>query len=387
MSARPSLLLHICCAPDATSVFERLKARFEVTGYFYNPQIEPESEYVRRLADVGKVAGAMGFALIVGERDIDSWIEATRGQENEPEKGRRCEICYRLRLEETARLAHEKGFDYFTTTLSVSPHKSFDWLMKMGEELSEKYSIKFLSEDFKKSEGFKKSLEWSAKLDLYRQDYCGCLPSSEARVKIAAEQTKKFDLFAEELLLCKRCNNFLKPIVIFQGGANRPLMIIGQAPGKREIERGIPFSGPAGKKLWSWFDALGYSEEQVRSSSHITAVAKCWPGVGPNGKDDASPSSLQKANCLPWLEQEFSHARPKLLVLIGSLAVKTILGKEEGMNLVGEKLERRIFDRKVSIMVLPHPSGLNRWPNLPGNKPKFEKALECLRKELDRILF
>jgi predicted adenine nucleotide alpha hydrolase (AANH) superfamily ATPase len=188
MSSEPRILFHICCAPDATSVFERLKERYKITGYFYNPQIEPASEYEKRIEDVRKVARAMGFELIEGQKDINTWKRAIRDLENEPERGKRCEICYHLRLKETAKLARDMKFDYFTSTLSVSPHKSFDWLRKMGEELADEYGVRFLSEDFKKSEGFKKSLEWSTKLELYRQDYCGCLPSSEARKKIAAEQ-------------------------------------------------------------------------------------------------------------------------------------------------------------------------------------------------------
>jgi len=383
---RPRLLLHICCAPDATSVFERLKDRFEVIGFFYNPQIEPREEYERRLAETKRVAEEMGFELIAGEYGLDLWKEATRGLEDAPEKGRRCEVCYLFRLEETAKVASEKGFDYFTSTLSVSPHKSFDWLQGMGQALSAKYGVKFLAEDFKKQEGFKRSLEWSEKLHLYRQDYCGCLPSLENRKRILQEQEESYQLFADELRACKLCEDFLDPAVIFEGGANRPLMIIGQAPGRHEIGSRIPFSGPAGRKLWSWFADLGYEEDYIRANAYITAVAKCYPGLGPSGKDDAPPSTQQKKNCSLYLEQEFSHAKPKLLVLIGSLAAKTVLGRDAGMNLVGERIHRRIWNRKVSVIVLPHPSGLNRWPNMPANKPRFERALALLGEELKRYL-
>lgn len=386
MTRKPNLLFHICCAPDSTVVYERLNDDFEAAGFFYNPQIEPYNEYERRLVDAREVSHYFGFPLIQGEYDIEKWKHAVKGLEREPERGKRCEVCYRLRLEETAKVARDMKFEYFTSTLSISPHKSFDWLKNIGEELADKYGIRFLSEDFKKSEGFKKSLEWSAKLELYRQDYCGCLYSLKNRKRVVAEQEESYRIFARQLQGCMRCKDFLSPRAIFQGGASRPLMIIGQAPGKREIEKGIPFSGPAGKKLWSWFNTLGCSEDHIRSNSYITAVAKCWPGVGPNGKDDASPSSQQRGNCLPWLEQEFSHARPKLLILIGSLSSKTILGKEAGMNLVGERVESRIFNRKVSIIVLPHPSGLNRWPQMPANKKKFQKALEILSSELKRII-
>jgi uracil-DNA glycosylase family 4 len=386
MPQRPRLLLHICCAPDATSVYERLRDRFRVTGFFYNPQIEPYDEYERRLADAHKVAKVMGFDLTVGEYDLDRWIQAVKGLETEPEKGRRCEVCYGFRLEETARIAASRGFDYFTTTLSVSPHKSFDWLRDIGQALSAKYGVKFLAEDFKKHEGFKRSLEWSQKLSLYRQDYCGCLPSSEARKKIVAEQEEEFQRFAEELCECKKCSDFLDPGVVFEGGSNRPLMIIGQAPGRYELKTMRPFSGPAGRRLWQWFADIGYSEDLVRSNAYITAVAKCYPGLGPNRKDDAPPSSMQRKNCFQWLESEFTHARPRLLILVGSVAARTLLGRDAGMKLVGARLERRIWNRKVTVLVLPHPSGLNRWPNMRKNKPKFKKGLKLLKKEFERLL-
>ncbi|MBN2380892.1 epoxyqueuosine reductase QueH [candidate division WOR-3 bacterium] len=382
MSAKPGILLHICCAPDATSVFERLNARFRVIGFFYNPQIEPYDEYERRLAETHKVAKAMGFELVCGEYDLDRWIQAVKGLETEPEKGKRCEVCYAFRLEETARLAREKGFEYFTTTLSVSPHKSFEWLKDMGEAMSRKYDVSFLAEDFKKQDGFKRSLELSEELNLYRQDYCGCLQSLEARHRLLREQDESFQLFTDEIRSCRHCADFLEPGVVFQGGANRPLMIIGQAPGRHELKNLMPFSGPAGKRLWQWFGDLGYTEDYLRSNAHITAVAKCYPGLAPGGKNDAPPSTQQLRNCIPWLEQEFSHARPKLLILVGSLAAKTLLGKDAGMKLVGQRIERRIRERKVTVLVLPHPSGLNRWPNMPANKPKFENALALLGEEL-----
>lgn len=385
MPEKPSILLHICCAPDATSVYERLKDHFVVTGYFYNPQIEPYDEYEKRLGEACKVAKSLGFELVVGSYDLDRWMEATKGLETEPEKGRRCEVCYGFRLEETARVAASLGFEYFTTTLSVSPHKSFAWLRQMGETLSLKHGVRFLAEDFKKQDGFKRSLKFSQELHLYRQDYCGCLPSLEARKKVISEQQEEYLSFSEELRGCKRCDDFLNPAVIFEGGANRPVMIIGQAPGRHELITLKPFSGPAGKRLWQWFADLGYSEDFIRSNAYITAVAKCYPGLGPNGKDDAVPSSQQKRNCLPWLEEEFNHARPRLLILIGSVSARTILGNDAGMKNVGEKISRRIWKRKVTVIVLPHPSGLNRWPNISGNKPRFEMALQLLGEELNRV--
>lgn len=386
MPYKPKLLLHICCAPDATSVYERLKDRFKITGFFYNPQIEPNDEYERRLADAYRVAESMGFELIEGAYDLDRWMAAVKGLETEPEKGRRCEICYLFRLERTAQLASESGFEAFTTTLSVSPHKSFDWLRDMGQALSAKYGVKFLAEDFKKADGFKRSLILSEELNLYRQDYCGCQPSSESRKRVLADQEESYQEFAVELQGCRKCEDFLDPAVVFEGGANRPVMIIGQAPGRHELKALKPFSGPAGKRLWQWFGDLGYPEDFIRSNAHITAVSKCYPGLSPNGADDAPPSSRQKKNCIPWLEAEFSHARPKLLVLIGSIAAKAILGKDAGMSNVGKSITKRVWNRKVTILVLPHPSGLNRWPQMKRNKPKFEKGLELLKGKLDSLL-
>jgi uracil-DNA glycosylase family 4 len=386
MSEKPRLLLHICCAPDATSVFERLKDRFQVTGFFYNPQIEPKEEYDKRLSEAFKVAEVMGFDLIGGEYDLDRWMQAVRGLETEPEKGKRCEVCYGFRLEKTARVASEKGFDYFTSTLSVSPHKSFDWLRQMGLQLSARYGVGFLGEDFKKHDGFKRSLEWSEKLNLYRQDYCGCGPSLTHRQDIIAEREEEFHRFSEELRECRKCSEFLDPAVVFEGVANRPVMIIGQAPGRHELASLRPFSGPAGRKLWSWFADLGYEESYIRTNAYITAIAKCYPGLGPNGSDDAVPSSQQRRNCMPWLEAEFEYARPKLLILIGSIAAKTVLGKEASMKLVGELITKRIWNRKVTVIVLPHPSGLNRWPQMKRNKPKFKKGLGLLKEGLDSLL-
>ncbi len=177
--AKPKLLLHICCAPCSTHVVEKLRSDFDVSGFFYNPNIHPRGEYERRLTTARAYAEKIGLELLEGEYDNDGWMAATKGFENEPEGGARCAICYRLRLEETAKRAKRMGCDYFTTTLTISPRKRADVINPIGVEMAGKYGIDFHAEDFKKKEGFKHSVEMSKQQGLYRQDYCGCLYSRE----------------------------------------------------------------------------------------------------------------------------------------------------------------------------------------------------------------
>lgn len=174
----PSLLLHSCCGPCSSYVLEVLSQHFNVTVLYFNPNIYPESEYKKRLAEQIKIIEGMPFEnpvhLMECDYSEDEFLAAAQGFENEREGGARCEKCFRLRMKKTALLAKENGFDFFTTTLSVSPHKNATLLNKIGEELSEKHGIKYLYGDFKKKEGYKRSIELSAQYDLYRQNYCGC---------------------------------------------------------------------------------------------------------------------------------------------------------------------------------------------------------------------
>lgn len=170
------VLLHICCAPDATYPFFYLRGRhYGVTGFFYNPNIHPLSEYEKRLEEIVRFSRVINMDLEVGKYDKDSWMERIKGTENEPEGGKRCYICYKMRLEETARIAKENGFDYFTTTLSISPHKNIKWIFDIGEQVGNKYGVKFLKADFKKRNGFKSSIVLSKYYKMYRQNYCGCV--------------------------------------------------------------------------------------------------------------------------------------------------------------------------------------------------------------------
>lgn len=174
---KKKFLLHCCCAPCSAYVANLLKLKYKLTLFYYNPNIHPKIEYEKRLDEMKKFAKINKIDLIVGNYDMKFWFDKTKGYANEPERGRRCKICYYERLDEAAKYAKEKGFDIFGTTLSISPHKSAEMINSIGEELCKKYGVEFLKEDFKKKDGFKKSLQLSDEYNFYRQDYCGCLYS------------------------------------------------------------------------------------------------------------------------------------------------------------------------------------------------------------------
>ncbi len=183
-----TVLLHICCAPDATYPLFYLRGRhYKVTGFFYNPNVHPITEYEKRLAEIDYFAKRVKMPLIKGNYDVKEWFDSIRGLENEPEGGNRCYLCYKFRLERVATLAKELHFDYFTTTLSISPHKNSKWIFKISEELQHIYNIKFLKVDFKKRDGFKSSVILSKYFNMYRQNYCGCVFS-----KIEAKKWRSF---------------------------------------------------------------------------------------------------------------------------------------------------------------------------------------------------
>lgn len=171
---KPKILLHICCAPDATAAVERLAGDYEVMGFFHNDNLHPEAEYFLRLQNAERVAAALGFALVPAGYQPAAWDAAVVGLENEPERGRRCEACFRHNLGATAAKARELGVPFFTTTLTISPHKDAALIFHIGRDLAQRHGVRFLEMDFKKQDGFKHSLEWSRKLGLYRQNYCGC---------------------------------------------------------------------------------------------------------------------------------------------------------------------------------------------------------------------
>jgi predicted adenine nucleotide alpha hydrolase (AANH) superfamily ATPase len=177
MENKPKILAHLCCAPDALYVVGLLQKSYQVIGYFYNPNIHPEEEYRWRLEETRRVARYLEFNLIEGEYDADLWFKLTEKFKQEPEKGRRCHICYAWRLKKTAEKAKELGIPLFTTIMSISPWKSVAILNRIGRMTGRKYRLDFLEADFKKKDGFNQSVLLSKQFGLYRQNYCGCLYS------------------------------------------------------------------------------------------------------------------------------------------------------------------------------------------------------------------
>ena len=176
------LLLHSCCGPCSSSVIERLRDYFDITVIYYNPNIEPKEEYEKRKSEQLRLLNELGIKFMDIDYLNNEYREKVKGYENEPENGLRCPLCFELRLDKTASKAKENNFDYFGTTLTVSPHKNSKIINEIGLKLEEKYGVKFLLSDFKKEDGYKRSIELSKKYDLYRQDYCGCLYSKGVNV-------------------------------------------------------------------------------------------------------------------------------------------------------------------------------------------------------------
>lgn len=193
---KPSLLLHSCCGPCSTAVVEQLAEEFDIMVFFFNPCITDEDEYrKRRKAQHDFIEkfnqeniGRFKVALKEGDYRPGEFFRKTEGLEKEPEGGARCSVCFTQRLEKTAETASICGYDYFGTTLTVSPHKNYKIISEIGRQLALRYSLSFLDRDFKKKDGFKRSIELSKKYDLYRQNYCGC------------EYSKRLDE------ICKPCN-------------------------------------------------------------------------------------------------------------------------------------------------------------------------------------
>ncbi len=181
----PSLLLHSCCGPCSSYCIEYLSQYFNVTVFYYNPNIYPDDEYYHRVKEQKRFIEAFPakhpVAFIEGDYDKEHFYEIAKGLEHEPEKGARCHKCYDLRLRRTAFVAKEKGFDFFTTTLTISPMKDSQVLNEIGIRISEEIGVKWLPSDFKKKEGYKRSTELSKEYDMYRQDYCGCVFSFRER--------------------------------------------------------------------------------------------------------------------------------------------------------------------------------------------------------------
>ena len=181
------MLLHVCCAPCSSRVLELLTKEYDITVFFYNPNITDKEEYEKRYKELERFLKAAPFAIDVkcvdGMYNSELFFDMSKGLENEPEKGSRCYKCYELRIDETARYARDNGYQVFTTSLSISPQKNATWINEIGEKCKNKYGVDYLYSDFKKKNGYARSIELSKEFNLYRQDYCGCIFSREEALK------------------------------------------------------------------------------------------------------------------------------------------------------------------------------------------------------------
>ena len=181
LDSKKKLLLHSCCGPCSSYVISYLTNYFDITILYYNPNIYPYDEYLKRKQEqiklINEIDCSNNLDIMDCDYDNDLYEKCIIGLENEPERGNRCMVCYNLRMEKTAKMAKEYNYDYFCTTLSVSPYKNAEWINKIGEKLQNKYNVNWLYSDFKKKDGYKQSILLSKKYNLYRQDYCGCIYS------------------------------------------------------------------------------------------------------------------------------------------------------------------------------------------------------------------
>ena len=180
---KKSLLLHSCCGPCSASVVEKIQPYFEITVFYYNPNIHPQVEYLKRRDEQQQYLAKIGVPFIEGDYETASFYQAVKGLELEREGGQRCLKCFELRLRKTAEMGDQKGFQFFATTLTVSPHKNATIINGLGLSIDKEYSIEYLVSDFKKKEGYKRSLEISSKEGFYRQNYCGCTYSQKKEMR------------------------------------------------------------------------------------------------------------------------------------------------------------------------------------------------------------
>ncbi len=178
---KQTVVLHICCATCAAYVLSELRTIYNVTAFYYNPNIYPDGEYNIRMNEAAAWCARVDIPFIEEQPDRQQWLAMTRGHEQDPERGERCTICYRMRLERTASFAQRHGYEMFGTDLTISPHKDAERINRLGHALAEQYGIDFLPANFKKQDGFKKAMRISRQNNFYRQDYCGCIYSFRAR--------------------------------------------------------------------------------------------------------------------------------------------------------------------------------------------------------------
>jgi predicted adenine nucleotide alpha hydrolase (AANH) superfamily ATPase len=193
--SKPNLLLHICCAPCSTHVIELLREEFAITVFFYNPNIYPPQEHHHRLREARRLCRRLGVDFLAGGYDVQRWSRRMKGRRRDSEGGPYCSVCFWIRLARTARFAQERDFDYFATSLTISPHKDAGVIQRAGHKAARVYGARFYAADFKKRDGFRRSCQLSEKFGLYRQDYCGCVHSLHERehrraAEIGHEETK-----------------------------------------------------------------------------------------------------------------------------------------------------------------------------------------------------
>lgn len=190
----PKLLLHVCCAPCSSYCLEYLSQYFEITVFYFNPNISPEAEYRFRAAEeerfISEITPSHPIHYMEGDYDPHSWYRDVQGLEAEPEGGERCTVCFRSRLREAARVCRDGGYDYFTTTLTISPLKDAERLNRIGREAAAEFGVTWLPSDFKKKEGYTRSIQLSKEHNLYRQDYCGCVFSKEESARRREEMNQ-----------------------------------------------------------------------------------------------------------------------------------------------------------------------------------------------------
>ena len=181
----PNLLLHVCCAPCSSYVLEYLSNYFQITLFFYNPNIAPKEEFDKRVIEIERFVSEFPVKhpvkIEIGDYHPEEFFAMAKGMEEEPEGGKRCYYCYEQRLRRTAEKCKQDGYDYFTTTLSISPYKHAEWLNEIGEYQAKLHGVSYLVSDFKKKDGYRRSIELSKQYQLYRQDYCGCVFSKAER--------------------------------------------------------------------------------------------------------------------------------------------------------------------------------------------------------------
>jgi len=182
---KPKFLLHVCCATCALHPYFLLSKDFIVTLYFYNPNIHPKKEYNRRLEDVRMISKKYHIPLIIDKYEIKKWFELTKNLKEEPEGGTRCSVCFKMRLEKTATAAKKLNIDLFGTTLTISPHKNYSTINSIGKTIADDKKLTFYESNFKKKDGFKKTIQLSNKLHISRQNYCGCIYSMRERFNIS----------------------------------------------------------------------------------------------------------------------------------------------------------------------------------------------------------